>query len=345
MMYIYIYYDLLICFIWLSLLTILLWVHLLLLLLMLLLLISLYYLWLSVWRWSLLSLCFIITIANFTIITAMAWRSAIISDTPRGGAASPRGGETPAEDRGMILHYTYIYIYIEIHYIYIYTFTIYYTILYYTILYYTILYHTILHYTILYYTILYYLYMCVCKHMCIYIYIYIHTYIYIYIYIHTIICKSDISLEHATEHPLYNSSKNPLDKWQSFGACNWKVTFRWNMPLEIHRRWRSTMIPEVSIPGVHLLAPSGCLQRVSSIWSISSCLNERVWFLACDLLPLRGGQREVRLTLDYIWYIYIYIYIYVYVYVYVICILRVCVYTYMYICVCIYIYIHKYVYT
>ena len=48
----------------------------------------------------------------------------------------------------------------------------------------------------------------------------------------------------ATANPLANSSKSPLDKWQSFGKYHWTAKLYWKMPL------RSKMISEVSISGV-----------------------------------------------------------------------------------------------
>ena len=39
---------------------------------------------------------------------------------------------------------------------------------------------------------------------------------------------------HKSEIPLENSSNNPLNKWQSFGQCRWKVKSCWKMPLQIH---------------------------------------------------------------------------------------------------------------
>ena len=61
--------------------------------------------------------------------------------------------------------------------------------------------------------------------------------------------KSEIPLENAMENPFVDSSRIPLDKWQSVGHYNWK----WKTPLKIHYFW-----------GVDFWCAIFCPQRTSS---------------------------------------------------------------------------------
>ena len=99
-----------------------------------------------------------------------------------------------------------------------------------------------------------------------------------------------------------HSSKNPLDKWQSFGQNHRQVKFRWKMPLKIH--WKMPLKIHDGFWGVGVWCAIFCPYRLRSQKSrvrgsnpgSTACLGLRM------PLPVRTDvvwarfPREVRLS-------------------------------------------------